>query len=210
MDHSYVSKIINDLTTKNSSGYDGLSTKLLKYLKFEILESITIIINQILNTGIFPEGMKIAKVIPLFKKNSQSEIENYRPVSLLPSLSKIVEKIVFNQLISYLNKHSLLFNGQYGFRANHSTELAALHLHDEIVKLLDNSKTPLTIFLDLSKAFDTLDHKILLYKLSHYGLKSTELNFFKSYLQDRKQYVFYEGSESNFETIKMGVPQGSI
>ena len=117
-------KIINDLPNKTSSGHDGLSCKLLKHVKCEIVDSITLIINQALAAGIFPEDMKIAKVVPLFKKNNPLEIENYRPVSLLPVISKILEKIVFLQLIAYFNKHDLLSNGQYGFREKYSTEFA--------------------------------------------------------------------------------------
>ena len=127
-----------------------------------ILTPLTTIINQSLSTGIFPDQLKIAKVIPLYKKDDQYILDNYRPISLLPSLSKVFEKTVFLQLYEYLDKHNLLYKSQYGFRSLHSTEMASLEIIDIILKDLDKGKIPIGIFLDLSKAFDTLDHKILL------------------------------------------------
>ena len=123
-----VTKINNELKTRHSTGPDGSSTKLLQYIKEPLIEAITITLNQSLNTGIFPEKLKIAKVIPIHKKEDPSLLENYRPISISPSISKIFEKIICNQIIDYFNLNNLFHSGQYGFRKHHSTELAAMEL----------------------------------------------------------------------------------
>ena len=175
-----------------------------------IIPSITLIINQSLSTGIFPDKLKIAKIIPLFKKNDPHQFNNYRPISLLPAISKIFERAAYIQLYSYFDKNNLLYKSQYGFRTLHSTELAALEITDIIMKDLDDGKLPIGVFLDLSKAFDTLDHNILINKLSHYGIKNTELDWFKSYLTNRYQFVDFEDTQSSTLPVTTGVPQGSI
>ena len=139
-----------------------------------------------------------------------NDISNYRPISLLPSISKILENSIFKQLSTYLNEHKLLYDSQYGFRAGHSTELASIELIDRITQDLDKSKIPISIFLNLSKAFDTLDQVILLQKLNYYGIKSVELKLFQDYLQNRTQYVSYDKTNSDMYRISTGVPQGSI
>ena len=131
-------------------------------------------------------------------------------MSLLSSISKVVERVVFNLLYQYLDINNLLFDSQYGFRKQHSTELAALELIDRIRKSMDNGQIPVPIFLDLSKAFDTLDHTILMSKLKHYGIKNKAFQWFNSYLSNRHQYVEFEGARSETLGLEMGVPQGSI
>ena len=132
--------IINELKSKNSSRKDEISNKLLKSIKDEIAKPLTIIINQSLKTGIFPEELKIAKVKPLYKKGDNFCLNNYRPISLLPTISKIFERVMFTQLYSYLNAHNLLSEQQYGFRSQHSTELACVKLVDYITTEMDNIK----------------------------------------------------------------------
>ena len=205
-----VGKIIDSLPSKSSYGEDGISPKLLKSLKSAILKSFTLIINQILHTGIFPEHLKIARVLPLFKKDDQTIFSNYRPISLLPSFSKVVEKIIFNQLYEYFDSHKYFYSSQYGFRKCHSTEHAALELIDKIITDMDKGNIPINIYLDMSKAFDILDHRILIDKLKYYGITGTALDLFISYLSNRKQYVDFKGIKSNTLDIKSGVPQGSI
>ena len=139
-----------------------------------------------------------------------NDISNYRPISLLPSISKISEKLICKQLSTYINEHKRLYDSQYGFRAGHSTELASIELIDRITLDLDKGKIPISNFLDLSKAFVTLDHVILLQKLNHYGIKSVELICFKDYLQNRTQYVSFDKTNSEMYHISTGVPQGSI
>jgi hypothetical protein len=168
------------------------------------------VINQSLRSGIFPDLLKIAKVLPLLKKDDPLSVDNYRPISLLPATSKIFEKIVFDQLYNYLVNNKLLYKHQYGFRRLHSTELAALELIDQITLNLESNKTPLCIYLDLSKAFDTLNHEILLHKLSFYGINNISHDWFRNYLNGRKQYVNVNGMNSEKTTLMTGVPQGSI
>ena len=139
-----------------------------------------------------------------------NDISNYRPISLLPSISKILKKVIFKQLSTYLNAHKLLYDSQYGFRACHSTELASIKLIDRITQDLDKGKIQISIFLDLSKAFDTLDHVILLQKLNYYGIKSVKLKLFQDNLQNRTQYVSYDKTNSDMYHISTGVPQGFI
>ena len=206
----HILKIIDNLKAKTSYGFDGLSTKLLKHIKDEISAPIATIINQSFKSGIFPEKLKIAKVLPIYKKNDKSIIENYRPISLLPGISKIIEKIIVQQLTDHFIQNNLFYKGQYGFRSNHSTEYAALDVINKIYKTLDNNNCSLNIFLDLSKAFDSLDHTILLKKLNYYGIKGKSLELFESYLTNRKQFVLFENNKSCLGNITTGVPQGSV
>ena len=203
-------EILNNLKPKPSCGYDGISTKLLKTCKLEICKLLTLIINQSLSTGIFPDSLKVAKVIPLYKKGDKAVLVNYRPISILPSIPKIFERIIFNQINDHFTSHDLYYNGQYGFREKHSTQLAALELIDRITHELDLGNTPINIYIDLSKAFDTLDHNILISKLQHYGIKGAALQLLISYLSNRKQFVQYGDTLSQKTDILMGVPQGSI
>ena len=210
IDEDAINKIIYNLPPKSSSGCDGISTKMLKVIAPVIIKPLTLLINQVLNTGTFPDKLKIAKVIPIFKKGGPSLFENYRPISLLPAISKVLEKIIALQLSSYFAKNKLLFDKQYGFRPKHSTEHAALELIDRITNKMDTNEIPLNIFLDLSKAFDPIDHSILLNKLKYYGMKGPTLNVFQSYLSNRKQYTEIEDTTSTILPIQVGVPQGSI
>ena len=207
---TYVSKIIKKLKSKSSCGVDGLSNKLLKCVNNEITPPLTIIINQCFTTGVFPNKLKLAKVIPLYKKDEENLLSNYRPISILPSLSKVIERIMHNQVHSFFHRLNLYYNSQYGFREQHSTELATLELIDRITMELDKCNIPINIYLDLSKAFDTLDHKILLHKLNYYGIRGLALNLFSSYLTNRKQYTCFNDIYSEHLVLKTGVPQGSI
>ena len=184
LEQETVFKIISKINSKHSCGRDDISTihVLMKNICPLILSPISLILNQSLSTGIyiaFPDRLKIAKIIPLLKKEDPHKLDNHRPISLLPAFSKIFEKAVLIQLYEYFNKINLLYKSQYGFRTLHSTELASLEIIDIIGKDLDNGKLPIGVFLDLSKAFDTLDHTILLDKLLYYGIKGTELAWFK-------------------------------
>ena len=165
---------------------------------------------SISKTGIFPGKLKIAKVIPLYKKGDSTQLGNYRPISLLPSISKVFEKVVYNQLSTYLSTNQLLYGSHNGFRKQHSTETATLELVDTLLQTLDSGKLSISIFLDLSKAFDTLDHTMLINKLKHYGISGTSLNWISNYLTDREQFVQYKGTMSNTRPILTGVPQGSV
>ena len=157
-----------------------------------------------------PDLIKIAKVCPIFKNGNKNEFTNYRPISVLPAFSKIFEKLIFNRLNNFINKHNILSSSQYGFRAKYSTYMALLDLYDNVSKNLDEKKYIIGIFIDLQKAFDTINHKILLDKLYHYGVHSLALKWFESYLSNRKQYVSINDISSSYQPITTGVPQGSI
>ena len=205
-----VNKIISQLDSKNSSGYDSISNILIKSIVDIILKPLTVIINQCLKMGIFPNQLKIAKVVPIFKTGDDTLFTNYRPISLLPSTSKVVERVIFNQLYTYFETNKLFYGSQYGFRKRHSTEFAALELVDKLLNMMDKGQVPLGIFLDLSKAFDTLDHKIMIKKLEFYGVSDGPGKLLESYLSNRKQYVVFDDINSQVLDIKTGVPQGSI
>ena len=176
-----VSRIIDSLKPKTSSGVDCISNKLIKYVKNVIMEPLTVIINQMLKVGIFPDSLKISKVIPIYKKSDNTIFSNYRPISLLPSISKIFEKIILEQITTYLDTNNLIHKHQYGFRKNHSTEYAALHIVNYLNYELDRNRTPTNVYLDLSKAFDTLSHNILLRKLKHYVVYVCTLDASKAF-----------------------------
>ena len=146
-------------------------------------------INESFVRGIFPDKLKIAKVIPVFKKGLTTKKSNYRPISLLSIFSKIFEKVMYQRLYKFLDTYELLFNMQFGFRSGHSTDHALVSLTESIKLSLDKNRVGCGIFIDLQKAFDTVNHDILLKKLEHYGIRGTALSWFKSYLSDRKQFV---------------------
>ncbi len=156
--------------------------------------------------------MKTAIVSPIFKgKNTDPhEFGNYRPISLLQTIRKVSEKVVHKQLYEYMSQHNLFNNSQYGFRKNHSTEYATIEFVDKAMQEIDKGLIPFSIFIDLSKAFDTLDHQILLDKLAHYGICGPQLQWFRSYLTERTQYVTYNSVLSDPIKITTGVPQGSV
>jgi hypothetical protein len=205
-----VIKTIDSLKPKSSRGVDMISNRILKATKHELASSLTLIINQCLEKGVFPDPLKFAKVVPIFKKGQDSLFTNYRPVSILPSISKIFEKIMHKQMYSYFDDNRLFYQSQYGFRAKHSTELAVSELLDKVINDLDKGETPISIFLDMSKAFDTINHDILLYKLRYYGFNDTAIKLLQSYLKNRYQYVDLNGTCSEKLIITTGVPQGSI
>ena len=205
-----VARVIRELKPKTSYGNDKISTKFLIQIADIITPALTLIINQSLTTGIFPDMLKKAKVVPIYKKDDKMLFENYRPVSVLPSISKVFERILHTQLSNYMSRENLLYPHQYGFREGHSTELAALEFIDKITKIMDKNEIPIAIYIDLSKAFDTIDHEILLYKLQYYGIRSKALDLMASYLSNRCQYTVVNEWTSHPLKINTGVPQGSI
>ena len=201
-------KITKNLKSSNSSGIDNISTKLLKMIIHEIAPVLSHIFNRSLLSGIVPSQLKIAKVNPIFKSGDNQVFSNYRPISILPSISKILEKIMYTRLFDFVTKNDILSPHQYGFRPNRPTYMAINDLYCKITDDLDNKHYSLGIFLDLSKAFDTLNHDILLHKLNMYGILAN--SWIQNYLSNRKQYVAYNNSTSTHNDIVCGVPQGSI
>ncbi len=209
---SDVLNVTNKIKPKTSSGHDSISNKLLKQTIVDIIEPITHIINLSLSTGIVPNEMKIAKVIPIHKSSDPSILKNYRPVSLLPVFSKILEKIVYSKLISFFTANSVLYKHQYGFRQKHSTIHPIIHLLNNCATASSkiDPEYSLAVLCDLSKAFDVINHDILLRKLRTYGIRGIANDWFRSYLSNRFQFVEVDGNVSNMLPIKIGVPQGSI
>ena len=162
------------------------------------------------STGRFPDLLKIAKVVPIYKSKDKKDLTNYRPISLLPIFSKIFEKVVHKRLYKFLEKYDILYGSQYGFREGHSTLNAVTEFVSDVLKGFNDRKMTLSVFLDLSKAFDTIDHDILLHKLNYYGIRGLALEWFKSYLYQRKQFVQYKNFDSETLQIECGVPQGSV
>ena len=146
---------------------------------------------------------------PIHKKEDTVTVSNYRPISLLSVFSKIFEKAMYYRIYSFLCKYKQISTNQFGFRSNHSTEHAFINLMETIKKYLDNDETVCGVFIDLQKAFDTVNHEILLEKLNHYGIRSKENNWFRSFLTNRKQYVSINGFFSQTKIVRCGVPQGS-
>ena len=202
--------LLDNLDGKKSFGVDKLHPYLASVAAFQIFRPVTYIINLSIKQGIFPDNLKIAKVIPIFKQGSRLLCDNYRPISVLPTLSKIFEKCIYHQLISYFSSENIIIPNQYGFKPGSTTMDCLVDLIEEIYTSLDQGNYAVSIFLDLSKAFDTVNDSILLSKLLFYGIQNPYINWFKSYLNKRKQRVFVNGTTSDTMPISSGVPQGSI
>ena len=209
-----IDKIIVNLPNKNSSGHDNLSNILLKQIKHSIIHPLTIISNHSLTEGEFPHGMKAADVSPLYKSKEKYMVTNYRPISLLITMSKILEKVIYVRVYNFLVETDQLYQSQYGFRSGHSCQNAISELVGTILKNQEENKLTIGVFIDLSKAFDTLSHDILLRKLHKYGIRGTALDWFKSYLSDRSMRVKIQSNNgkieySSYHPLSYGTPQGS-
>src|ERR1700733_14829777 len=194
----------------HSSGPDSLDPTIVSPSFIHVIDPLTAIINCSLSSGTVPLSMKTSTITPIFKQGSKDEITNYRPISILPYFSKLLEKIVYSRLYNFIEKMNILYPLQHGFRTGHSTIMSLLDIHNQITKAIDTKKYSIGIFLDLSKAFDTVDHGILLKKLENYGIRGIPLLWFRSYLSSRQQQVKCNQALSSFKTVSFGVPQGSI
>lgn len=205
-----VKHLIDKLNVNKSTGVDGIGPKILKYCGDLITPCIASIINNSINSGIFPDILKCAKVIPLYKSGDKNDPGNYRPISILPTISKIYERHIASQLRSYLSKTKVLQVSQSGFRKNHSCNTALIKLTDTWLKQIDQGNMVGTVFLDLKKAFDLVDHEILLHKLKLHHFSDKSISLFTSYLSNRQQSIKVGKITSSSLCISSGVPQGSI
>lgn len=209
-DSNEVKSIINDLKNSCSTGWDNIPTNVIKAISGTIVPSLTQLINKSLMQGVFPDALKIAKISPIYKNKSKTDIKNYRPISVLPVLSKVYEKIFYARLYTHFVSNNLLSQNQFGFQAFRNTEHALLKFAGDVVDGFDSGKVTVATFMDLSKAFDCVNHEILVAKLQHYGVSSIDKSWIKSYLLDRKHLVTWNKQSSSASTSNIGVPQGSI
>ena len=210
VDGEEVCKIISQFKLNKGCGPFSIPSQVLFHMQNELAKPISWIANICLISGIHPDKLKLAKVIPIFKKGSKLSTANYRPISLLSNINKIIEKLVFSRVFSFLEKNKIIYEKQFGFRPKHSTSHALLNIVDTISNSLDNGKMAAGVFVDFQKAFDTVDHNILISKLNHYGIRGKMNDWFMSYLTNRKQCVSILGFESSYKIIEYGVPQGSV
>jgi len=204
-----VVNLINKLPNKTSNIY-SVPTFIWKFCNDLISPIICTLFNSSINAGIFPECLKIARVVPVFKAGNKLSVNNYRPISVLPTLSKIFEKLMFNRLSTFVNNNNIINSNQFGFRLNSCTSDAVLEFLDHTFNSLSNNQALLSVFLDFSKAFDTVNHNILLGKLSRLGIRGVASDWFSSYLRNRQQYVVIGDSSSAVAEVNIGVPQGSV
>ena len=205
-----IKNIINSIKISKCVAPNSIPTKILHLIKDKISIPLSELINKSFATGCFPNIYKTAKLIPIFKTESRLLCNNYRPISILSNISKIIEKIMYQKLNNILEETNCFYNLQFGFRLNLSTSNALLSIIENIQTDLDNGDFAAGVFIDLKKAFDTVDHDILLKKLEYYGVRGLLKDWFQSYLKNRKQFVSVNNSTSNTKEITTGVPQGSV
>ena len=208
--YNEVRDAINQLKNKNSTDIFGLNYKMLKAIKNLLIIPLTKLFNSIIMTSTYPEIFKITKIIPIFKTGDLTELVNYRPIALLSVVSKILEILLKNQITAYFEDNNLLSNTQFGFRKHKSTEKAVMALVEKVIKGFENKEYVGTMFCDLSKAFDCISHKTLLSKLAQYGFDNKSTQLIDTYLKDRQQSCYYNQTYSERQTVKHGVPQGSV
>lgn len=209
-DESEVKSVLMNLKTESAPGYDNITTKFLKQANTLLVPLLTHLTNLCFREGVFPDALKLAIISPVYKSGDKGDPNNFRPISVLPAISKILEKLLNNRLITYLNKFNLLSQSQFGFRRGLSTEDAVTALTSIIIKQVDKGNKCLTVFLDMKKAFDSVSIPTLLFKLEQIGIRGIPLELFRNYLTNRKQRVKIGNYSSQDSTISYGVPQGSV
>lgn len=209
-DENEIISVVKNCKTKTSADWNGLDMSVLKDIIECVVKPISYIFNLSLQSGVFPEKMKMAKVMPIHKAGDKHEFTHYRPISILSQFSKILEKIFHKRLFSYVDKQSILCEQQYGFRPNRTTTLALVDLVEKISNAIDNKQYAVGVFLDLTKAFDTVNHELLLQKLYRYGMRGVAFSWLQTYLKNRSQYVHINGTDSQLLTVTCGLPQGAV
>ena len=205
-----VLEIVKNLRNSKAAGLDDFDTRTLKLIIHDILPALTHVINLSVDTLTFPKSWKLAKIIPLLKKGDPLNPQNYRPVALLSVLSKVLERVVFKQIVKYIDKNSLLHPSHHGSRAGHSTSTAIIEMYDKWVESIENGNMAGVMMIDLSAAFDLVDHPLLLQKLELLGFDQSAVVWMWSYLTGRSQCVYVDGKFSEFLAVSVGVPQGSV
>ena len=197
-------------TLKNSSpGHDGIKAEVLKRSLPIVVDPLVHCINLSFTSGVFPSELKLANVSPIFKTGDHRSLGNYRPISILSVFSKIFEKLMHCRVYSFLTEHNILYTKQFGFRSGFSTEMALMCVTDFIIRALDRKNHVIALFLDMRKAFDTVNIDILLNKLFHLGLRGPVHSWFRDFLRGRSQRVIIDGIHSDLRETQCGVPQGS-
>lgn len=205
-----VHSIIMSLDQSKSTGYDGIPIKVIKYCMYILTPILTRLANLIFESSIYPDSLKVQKVTPIFKSGDRTLPSNYRPISVLPVINKIIEKLIYGRIYWFLNSNKFFYKHQYGFRCKTSTSTATVELINDISEELERGRVVSGLFLDLKKAFDTVNHDILLLKLNYAGVRGTILRLLISYLSNRKQFVIVGNESSEYENVSIGVPQGSV
>ena len=205
----FILNAIKNLKNGKAAGPDKVPTMLVKDVADLISKPLSIIFNSSLANGIFPDIWKLARVAPIFKSGSKKDVNNYRPISVISIFSRILERIVHDQLFDFLLENNVITKNQSAFRKLYSTVTSLICSTDCWNENIDTKKLNLTIFLDLEKAFDTVDHAILVSKLRQYGIRKTTGDWFQSYLDQRKQFCSINGQQSRINEIECGIPQGS-
>ena len=200
-----VLKQLRKLKRKCAAGVDNLPTCYLNDTTYAITESLTFIINLSLKTGMFPKDLKMVRITPAYKSGAKDNFDNYRPISILPALSKVFERCAHKQLMDHLENNHLLSDRQFGFRRNSSTEQAIAFFTDQIKTKMDKGQLTGAVFIDMSKVFDTISHASIINKLPSYGISGTEHQWLTSYLFARKYQVSFLGTTSSQYPIYCGV-----
>ena len=205
-----VEKLLKNLNPAKAPGPDGISARVLKELSHEIAPSLAMIFRQSYDTGKIPSGWKVAHVSPVYKKGEHYKPSNYRPISLVSIPCKVMEHIIVSNTMQHFEDNNILTPNQHGFRASHSCETQLIELTDEITRNLDNSVQTDIIILDFAKAFDKVNHSLLIHKIQSYGITGKSNKWIKDFLADRQQAVVVNGCKSNKIHVRSGVPQGSV
>ncbi len=207
---SEITDLINSLTTNKASGPDNINHRLLKNISTSVASPLSLLYNMSINCHEFPSQWKIGHIIPIYKKGEHCAPSNYRPISLLSCVGKLFERLVFKRMHNYFIDNKLLCKYQSGFMPGHSTQFQLIEIYHQICMSLDKHEDLCMVFCDISKAFDRVWHKGLLFKLKQYGIPTFMIKWFQSYLTNRRQRVCVNSTLSSEQVLHAGVPQGSV
>ena len=205
-----IMELISKLGNKKAPGDDEISGKILKACPSVFSELISHLANEVMTSGKYPDKLKIGKVVPIYKKGNRLDPTNYRPINLLSTINKLIEKVLYKRFYEYFEKFGMIYKYQFGFRHSYSTTMALIEITDQLREQIEKKNITMGIFIDLTKAFDLVNHDILIFKLQTYGIRGPAIELIKSYLSERTQYTKIGSTKSDINTIKCGVPQGSV